>query len=80
VLGAGRFVCCVHQGGTNGFCGRIEPPSCRAGRNGFLIYTYLPVVYVMMLSVYHTVCVAASVTVISAGRNGQNVYDVRDVV
>jgi hypothetical protein len=80
VLGAGRFVCCVHQGGTNGFCGRIEQPSCCAGRNGSLIYTDLPVVYVMMLSVYQTICVAASVTVISDWRNGQNVCDVLDVV
>jgi hypothetical protein len=36
-------------------------PPCRDGRNGFLIYTDFPVVFVMMLSVYQTVCVAASV-------------------
>jgi len=61
LLDTGRFVCCVHQGGRNGFFGRIETPSCRDGRNGFLIYTDLPVVIVMMLSVYQTVCLAASV-------------------
>jgi len=65
VLGAGRFVCCVHQGGTNGFFGRIVSPSCRAGRNGFLIYTDLRMVYAIILSEYQKVLVGARVTVIS---------------